>query len=61
MDYLLTHLRRDLHHLLGLLARLDGFALAEQRPVTVPLLKKLLAEEAAPVPGPGAPVLSGAA
>ncbi len=45
MDYLLTHLRRDLGHLMGLLGRLDGFALAEQRVVTVPLLKKMLSEE----------------
>ena len=47
MDYVLRHLRRDLGHLMGLLARLDGYALAEHRPVTVPLLKKLLAESAA--------------
>ena len=45
MDYLLNHLPRDMSHLMGLLARLDGFALAEQRPVTVPLLKKMLSEE----------------
>ena len=45
MDYLLNHLPRDMSHLMGLLVRLDGFALAEQRPVTVPLLKKMLAEE----------------
>ncbi len=45
MDYLLNHLRRDMSHLMGLLGRLDGFALAEQRLVTVPLLKKMLAEE----------------
>ena len=45
MDYLLTRFRRDLGHLMALLDRLDGFALAEQRPVTVPLLKKMLAEE----------------
>ena len=44
MDYLLTHLRRDLGHLMGLLSRLDAFALAEHRSVTVPLVKKLLAE-----------------
>ena len=30
---------------MGLLDRLDGFALAQQRSVTVPLLKKMLAEE----------------
>jgi DnaA-homolog protein len=45
MDYLLTRFRRDMGHLMALLDRLDGFALAEQRPVTVPLLKKMLAEE----------------
>ena len=50
MDYLLTHLQRDLSHLMRLLDRLDGYALAEQRPVTVPLLKKMLSEDCA-VPG----------
>ena len=44
MDYLLTRFRRDLGHLMALLDRLDGFALAEQRSVTVPLLKKMLSE-----------------
>ena len=44
MDYLLTHLRRDMGHLMTLLDRLDGFALAEHRHITVPLLKKMLAE-----------------
>ncbi len=48
MDYLLTRLPRDLGHLMALLARLDGFALAEQRAVTVPLLKKMLAEDKTP-------------
>jgi DnaA family protein len=45
MDYLLTRFRRDLGHLMALLDRLDGFALAEQRLVTVPLLKKMLTEQ----------------
>jgi DnaA family protein len=45
MGYLLTHLRRDMGHLMEVLDRLDGFALAEQRGVTVPLLKKMLSEE----------------
>ena len=45
MDYLLTRLKRDMSHLMNLLDRLDGFALAEQRAVTIPLLKKMLAEE----------------
>jgi len=45
MDHLLTRFARDLKHLMALLDRLDGFALARQRPVTVPLLKLMLAEE----------------
>jgi DnaA family protein len=45
MDYMLTRLRRDMSHLMHLLDRLDGFALAEQRAVTVPLIKKMLSEE----------------
>jgi len=45
MDYLLTRFARDLSHLMALLDRLDGFALAEHRSVTVPLLKKMLAEQ----------------
>lgn len=45
MDYLLTRFARDLSHLMALLDRLDGFALAEHRSVTVPLLKKMLADE----------------
>jgi len=46
MDYLLTRFARDLSHLMALLDRLDGFALAEHRGVTVPLLKKMLVEQA---------------
>jgi DnaA family protein len=46
MDYLLTRFERDLSHLMALLDRLDGFALAEHRGVTVPLLKKMLHEQA---------------
>lgn len=47
MDYLLTRFARDLSHLMALLDRLDGFALAEQRGITVPLLKKMLLEQEA--------------
>ncbi|MEY4417411.1 MAG: hypothetical protein RIQ53_4704 [Pseudomonadota bacterium] len=47
IDYLLTRLRRDMSHLMNLLDRLDGYALAEQRAVTIPLLRKMLAEECA--------------
>jgi DnaA family protein len=45
MDYLLNHFDRDLKHLMTLLDRLDGFALAQRRAVTVPLLRRMLAEE----------------
>jgi DnaA family protein len=45
MDYLLTRFSRDLKHLMALLDRLDEFALAERRAVTVPLLRKMFEEE----------------
>lgn len=45
LPYLLTHFSRDLTFLMNLLERLDRFALAEQRLVTVPLLKQMLAQE----------------
>jgi DnaA family protein len=47
LDYLLTRFSRDLKHLMALLDRLDRFALAEHRAVTVPLLKKMFEEEGA--------------
>jgi DnaA family protein len=47
MDYLLTRFARDLTHLMALLERLDIFALAHKRAVTVPLLKQMLAEDGA--------------
>lgn len=45
MDFLLTRFARDLGSLMALLRRLDSFSLAERRAVTVPLLKKMVAEE----------------
>ena len=48
MDHLLTRFARDLKHLMQLLDRLDRFALARSRPVTVPLLRQMLDEEGAP-------------
>ena len=45
LHYMLTHLSRDLSHLTTLMAALDRYALAMQRPATVPLLKSLLAEQ----------------
>lgn len=47
LDYLLTRFARDLTRLMALLDRLDEFALANRRAVTVPLLKKMLDEEGA--------------
>ncbi|MEY4429411.1 MAG: DnaA regulatory inactivator Hda [Pseudomonadota bacterium] len=45
LPYLLTHCSRDQGDLMRLLDQLDRFALAEQRGVTVPLLKQMLALE----------------
>jgi DnaA family protein len=45
MDYLLTRFARDLKHLMAQLDRLDEFSLSTKRPITVPLLKQMLAEE----------------
>jgi DnaA family protein len=45
MDHLMTRFPRDLKHLMSLLDRLDEFALARSRTVTVPLLRTMLAEE----------------
>jgi DnaA family protein len=50
MDYLLTRSARDLGTLMQLLDRMDRFALARQRAVTVPLLRQMLQEDAAEVP-----------
>lgn len=43
IPYLLTHLPRDLRTLIAVLDALDAYALARQRPLTVPLLKDWLA------------------
>ncbi|OWQ88750.1 DnaA regulatory inactivator Hda [Roseateles aquatilis] len=47
MDYLLTRYARDLKHLMTLLDGLDEFAMASKRAVTVPLLRQMLADQAA--------------
>jgi DnaA family protein len=47
MDHLLTRNARDLGTLMKLLDRIDHFALARQRAVTVPLLRQMLQEDAA--------------
>jgi DnaA family protein len=46
MAYLLSHFARDLTHLMALLDRLDDYALARQRAVTVPLIRQMLADDA---------------
>lgn len=44
LAYLLSHSERDLTHLMELLGRLDRYALAAKRPVTLSLLRQMLAE-----------------
>jgi DnaA family protein len=45
MDYLLKHSERDLGHLMSALDRLDHYALATKRSVSVALLRQMLATE----------------
>lgn len=45
IDYLLTHLPRDMRTLAAALDALDGFALAHKRPLTVPLVRQWLAAD----------------
>lgn len=47
LSYILSRHRRDLGSLMNLLDRLDRYALAEHRALTVPLLKQMLALETA--------------
>lgn len=44
--HLLTHCRRDLPHLLGLVDALDAYSLSRKRPVSLPLLKEVLQQQA---------------
>ncbi len=45
LAHLLTRHQRDLGSLMGLLDRLDRYALAAHRAITVPLIKQMLAED----------------
>ncbi|PXW94177.1 regulatory inactivation of DnaA Hda protein [Sphaerotilus hippei] len=45
IDYLLKRCARDLAHLMSLLDRLDEYALATQRAVTVPLVREMLQQD----------------
>lgn len=42
VDYLLTHVRRDLHSLTALLEQLDRASLEQRRPVTLPMVREAL-------------------
>ncbi|MGL4667394.1 MAG: HdaA/DnaA family protein [Saezia sp.] len=44
-SYLLSHFARDMSSLMYLLAKLDRYALASKRAVTVPLIKNMLEED----------------
>ncbi|RZT95367.1 regulatory inactivation of DnaA Hda protein [Rivibacter subsaxonicus] len=55
MSYVLVRHARDLGSLMGLLDRLDRYALERQRALTVPLLREMLATEAAEAQQPRAP------
>jgi len=50
MSYLMTRLARDLGSLMGLLDRLDEFALERQRAITVPLVREMLSDPEAAKP-----------
>jgi DnaA family protein len=49
LGYLLARFERDLGSLMRWLVALDGYSVQEQRDVTVPLVKRLLAEQGLPV------------
>jgi DnaA family protein len=42
LDYLLVRARRDMRHLMAILAALDRYSLEYQRPITLPLLREVL-------------------
>ena len=42
--YIMTHVRRDMATLAGIVAALDHFSLEHKRPVTLPLVRELLAQ-----------------
>jgi len=43
-EFLLTRVRRDMPSLLGMLDALDRYSLEARRPITVPLVRELLAQ-----------------
>lgn len=47
LPYLITHYRRDMSSLASMLVQLDHYSLETKRPITLPLLRELLLQEAA--------------
>lgn len=43
-DYLLTRFSRDLGHLVALVDQMDRYAMQQQRPITIPLIKSMMSE-----------------
>ncbi|VCU71956.1 DnaA regulatory inactivator Hda [Pigmentiphaga humi] len=50
LNWILTHYERDMRQLAALLDALDHYSLAAKRPITVPLLRAMLAEQPHPSP-----------
>jgi DnaA family protein len=48
LDYLLARARRDMRHLMAILAALDRYSLEYKRPITLPLLREVLFNESCP-------------
>ncbi len=48
VDYLMRHWRRDLPSLIQILEQLDRHSLQDKRPVTLPLLREILASQSRP-------------
>ena len=45
IEYCMKYLKRDLHHLIATLDALDNWSLKTKKPITIPLLQKLIAEK----------------
>ena len=45
IEYCMKYLKRDLHYLIATLDALDNWSLKTKKPITIPLLKKLLAKK----------------
>jgi DnaA family protein len=44
LNWMLTHYERDMRHLAALIDALDRYSLATRRPLTLPLLRTMLAD-----------------